>query len=42
MTEPEFPKVSGYLTAFVGVMIVLRPSFADLGWAALLPLAAAG
>lgn len=29
------------LIAFIGVMIVLRPSFADLGWAALLPLAAA-
>lgn len=29
------------LAAFIGVMIVLRPSFADLGWAALLPLAAA-
>lgn len=29
------------LIAFVGVMIVLRPSFTDLGWAALLPLAAA-
>ncbi|GGB64710.1 DMT family transporter [Blastomonas aquatica] len=29
------------LVAFVGVIIVLRPSFADLGWAALLPLAAA-
>lgn len=29
------------LIAFVGVMIVLRPSFADLGWAAFLPLAAA-
>lgn len=27
--------------AFIGVMIVLRPSFVDLGWAALLPLAAA-
>lgn len=27
--------------AFGGVMIVLRPSFADLGWAVLLPLAAA-
>lgn len=29
------------LIAFVGVMIVLRPNFADLGWAAFLPLAAA-
>lgn len=29
------------LVAFVGVIIVLRPSFADLGVAALLPLAAA-
>lgn len=29
------------LVAFIGVMIVLRPSFADLGLAALLPLAAA-
>lgn len=29
------------LMAFGGVMIVLRPSFADFGWAALLPLAAA-
>lgn len=29
------------LVAFVGVVIVLRPSFADLGWAAMLPLAAA-
>lgn len=29
------------LVAFVGVMIVLRPSFSDLGPAALLPLAAA-
>lgn len=29
------------LVAFIGVIIVLRPSFAELGWAALLPLAAA-
>ena len=29
------------LLAFIGVMIVLRPSFSDLGWAAVLPLVAA-
>lgn len=29
------------LAAFVGVVIVLRPSFADLGWVSVLPLAAA-
>lgn len=29
------------LIAFVGVMIVLRPNFAELGWAALLPLVSA-
>lgn len=29
------------LVAFAGVMIVLRPNFAELGWAALLPLCSA-